>query len=585
MALQLGARVAGLEPGQRRLNGPQTTGRHYRNLSTAEAGISRTDDVAVRMRDGVELLADVFVPDSGGRHPALVSFSSYPRQIQDLGAPLGFIEAGMSDFFVPRGYAHVIANARGTSGSGGTWTFLDQQERDDVFDVIEWAAAQPWCDGTVGMLGISYFGLAQLAAAAVAPPSLKAIFPLAANESPYDIVWHHGLQSSAFFSAWIAAVGVLAAKSNAFWRGQVLGLARHVFMRPTVHRRLEHFNGEAAMTTLQKVIRSAPADEPYMRLWQEAVVEHPVYDTWWSDRDVGRALANVTIPVYLGCDWDNSVMHLPGTFSTWRALAGNPNVRMSLLPSGALTWPWESMHYEVLAWYDQWLKGRDTGVLEGPAVRYYLPVADEWRTSSTWPPGDSSLHAFRLWADGRLAEEPGEAGSRSYLHLAETSGRPVHAHSPATPTRLEWRTDPLARPLDFAGDIELQLEATITASDTAWIVVLYDVAPDGSTEQITAGWLRASMRTVDEQRSTPGAPALDCSEPIAVPVGERVHYRIPIVANARRLLAGHRLSILLGSSDTADRSLRSLGFTHAPIGDSSLNTIHSTSHLLLPVLR
>jgi predicted acyl esterase len=150
---------------------------------------------------------------------------------------------------------------------------------------------------------------------------------------------------------------------------------------------------------------------------------------------------------------------------------------------------------------------------------------------------------------------------------------------------LEWRTDPLPEPLDFAGDIELQLEATITASDTAWIVVLYDVAPDASTEQITAGWLRASMRTVNEQRSTPGAPVLDCSEPIAVPVGERVRYSIPIVANARRLLTGHRLSILLGSSDTTDPSLQSLGFTHTPIGDSSLNTIHSTSQLLLPVLR
>jgi hypothetical protein len=97
--------VSGTEPGQRRLNGPQTTGREYRNLSAAEFGVRRTNDVAVPMRDEVPLPADVFLPGDEGRHPALISFSAYPRQIQDLGAPPGFIEAGASDFFVPRGYA------------------------------------------------------------------------------------------------------------------------------------------------------------------------------------------------------------------------------------------------------------------------------------------------------------------------------------------------------------------------------------------------------------------------------------------------------------------------------------------------
>jgi putative CocE/NonD family hydrolase len=149
-------KAAGDGPGQRRLNGIQTSGRDYQNLSEATHQIARRNDVEVVVRDGTSLLADVYRPDSEGRYPALVSFSCYPRQIQDLGAPLGFIEAGASDFFVPRGYVHVIANARGTGGSGGEWSLLGQQERNDLFDLIEWVAAQPWCDGNVGMLGISY---------------------------------------------------------------------------------------------------------------------------------------------------------------------------------------------------------------------------------------------------------------------------------------------------------------------------------------------------------------------------------------------------------------------------------------------
>ncbi|GAA3064541.1 hypothetical protein GCM10020254_05580 [Streptomyces goshikiensis] len=111
--------MAGVEAGQRRLNGPQTTGREYRNLSEPVHGMRCDRDVTVGMRDGIELLADVHRPDSDGRFPVLIAASPYPRQIQDLGAPMGFIEAGASDFWVPRGYVHVIANLRGTGGSGG----------------------------------------------------------------------------------------------------------------------------------------------------------------------------------------------------------------------------------------------------------------------------------------------------------------------------------------------------------------------------------------------------------------------------------------------------------------------------------
>jgi putative CocE/NonD family hydrolase len=138
-----------------RLNGPQTTGRTFRELSQPEHTVAAELDVAVQTRDGTHLLADVFRPAAHGRFPALVAFSCYPRQLQGSGAPMGFVEAGATDFWVARGYAHVIANARGTGGSEGTYTLMDATERADLCDVIEWAAAQPWCDGRVGMIGIS----------------------------------------------------------------------------------------------------------------------------------------------------------------------------------------------------------------------------------------------------------------------------------------------------------------------------------------------------------------------------------------------------------------------------------------------
>jgi uncharacterized protein len=159
-------RASGIELGQRRLNGPQTTGRDYRNLSQPTHTMTRDDDVPVPMRDGISLLADVHRPWEPGRYPALIAASPYPRQIQDLGAPAGFIEAGTSDFFVARGYVHVIANLRGTGGSGGTFGFFDGQERRDMHDLVEWAAAEPWSNGEVGMIGISYFAGTQMEASA-----------------------------------------------------------------------------------------------------------------------------------------------------------------------------------------------------------------------------------------------------------------------------------------------------------------------------------------------------------------------------------------------------------------------------------
>ena len=101
----------------------------------------------------------------------------------------------------------------------------------------------------------------------------------------------------------------------------------------------------------------------------------------------------------------------------------------------------------------------------------------------------------------------------------------------------------------MAGDIELRLEARSTAADTAWIATLQDVEPDGTAHDVTAGYLRASLRKVDEDASRAGAPVLPCREAVAVPIGQDVQYRIPLVPNARRFNAGHRIRLHLTSDD------------------------------------
>src|SRR5258705_6228152 len=156
---------------------------------------------------------------------------------------------------------------------------------------------------------------------------------------------------------------------------------------------------------------------------------------------------------------------------------------MGIAGAFGLTWPWESLHGEALAWFDHWLKGRDTGIVEGPAIRYFLPGADDWHTADSWPP-PGSHREFALRADGALAEEEGGPDSRMYLVL----GAGLNRAKPSPidpPSMLTWTSEALSTAVDVLGDIELQLVASANAIHTALIAILQDVATGGNVSHPT----------------------------------------------------------------------------------------------------
>jgi predicted acyl esterase len=576
-------KVSGIELGQRQLNGPQTTGREYRNLSQPTYSMAEDDDVEAPLRDGVHLLVDVHRPSEPGRFPVLIAASPYPRQIQNMGAPAGFIEAGASDFFVPRGYVHVIANLRGTGGSGGTYTYSDSQERRDMYDLVEWAAQQPWSDGNVGMIGISYFAGTQMAAAVERPPHLKAIMPIQGTYDFYQSSTHNGLMSSGFITPFLYMIGMTSSHTNKLWRSKLIEAVRAVLLTPGIHKKFEHANGEAAIASIKVLLNLHHNPHPWDDLWRAVAAEHPFRDAWWEDRNLLPLLGRIEIPVYIGCDWQNVPLHLPHTFTAYERLKNSRHLRVALMGERGLSWPWESLHVEALAWYDHWLKGKDTGILEGPRVRYVIPKAEGWRTSDVWPLPEAATREYALRADGVLGEYEGDAGSITYMNLGGGLNRPGPSETDP-PSHLQWNSVTLATDLDMTGPIELQLDVACTAPDTAFIAVLLDVDESGQADVVSAGYLRAGLRAVDETASRHGAPALPCTRFEAVPIGEKVRYRIPVVPNARRFRAGHKLRLLV-TSDDQDKSFPSpLEFRHASIGTSSFNTVFSSSRLLLPVL-
>ena len=146
-----------------------------------------------------------------------------------------------------------------------------------MYDLVEWAAAQPWCDGNVGMIGISYFAMTQLEAAVERPPHLKAIFPVAVTADLYDAASHHGLVSTSFVTPFLSMMGLTSDRSDAFWRrNPVIALARRVLNTPPLHRKFATMNGEAAVTMMRQLLKLPHNPHPWDDLWLDTVVKHPV---------------------------------------------------------------------------------------------------------------------------------------------------------------------------------------------------------------------------------------------------------------------------------------------------------------------
>ena len=575
-------KASGIEPGQRRLFGVQTTGRTYRNLSPAAFAMASENNIAVPMRDGIALHADLHRPKDEGRHPALVAISPYPRQVQHMGVPVGFIEAGQSDFFVPRGYAHLIANCRGTGGSGGTYGFMAEPEHHDLYDLIEWIAAQPWCDGEVGMIGVSYFAIEQIRAAIMAPPHLKAIFPFSATLDWYrEILYHGGIFTGGFARKYLNAIGMASRPREDFYRNRVFQALNAIIRLGPLHRKIARPKANP-VSMLARALRFPYAPHPWDELYTEIAVEHPLFDEFWRSRDMTDQIGQIAIPLYLGADWENVSVHLLTPFLALDRLKPGTPFRVALAPRGTLQWPWETLHIEALAWFDHWLKHRDTGIMEGPPIRYLVEGTEEWRATDTWPPQGVRFIDLPLGADGKLGGNASD-GARDYLYLPANYERPRNSNPPALPDRLAWESAAAREPIELIGGCVLHLVAASTANDTDWIVKLQDVAPDGSARDLTQGWLRASHRALDPTRSKPHFPdhAHDRIDPLTP--GAATSFEIAILPTAHRFAPGHKLRLVLASEDGGGFAMQ--GLSHTGLGIAARNRVFARSLLMLPLAR
>ena len=499
------------------------------------------------VRDGCRLATDVYLPEGEGPWPAVMLRTPYGREGIETDPLYGRFPELVED-----GYAVVSQDLRGTGESEGTLGLNGQNEQEDGYDAVEWVAAQPFCDGNVGMFGLSYPGFVQTAAAADAPPHLKAICPfMSPSLHPFGIRGGHLRHMQHLY--WAYAQTLAHPEKyipDASCRERVAAEMKELFPR------------------LEKILKEDPPalcraaqipEVPILRDYLEVMAgaEDPEY---WKKMHMPIDYDRVHVPALFGTGWLDGAREwtMEGflaarhsadslTREEARLLVGiwphggeMPSViegeDFSDAASGRNAGVFEEMH----RWFDRWLKGRKTE--ERPRVSFFVRGSNQWRTAGDWPPPEARPLFLYLGADGSLKETPStEEGEVRYCvdpadpmpsGITDRAGRRMTA---------DWRdaerkdmalftTEPLKKTVTFAGTMRMHLFAATDAPDTDYACRLLDIGPDGRQTELLAGILRA--RHMNRR-----------FDPRLIPQGKITEFSWDAGNAANAFLPGHRIGL------------------------------------------
>lgn len=560
------------------------------------------EDIMVPMRDGTRVAVDIYRPAAEGQYPVLLSFAYHNKFLQrpevieacnnqPAWAPLwcGPAEGGDTKFFTSRGYVHVIGNPRGFGNSDAGDPFADGIT--DAYDLIEWIARRPWCDGNVGMLGISAFAKNQMIAAMTRPPHLKAIFPYdSSNYSFRDAfpggVFHTFRFHLMKFSAENPGEYRLTPAEEDLWREACENPDYR--MHPHLFNVLER-RGKLGSGFFRELINPYEPED-------QAALE--------------KGLKKINIPFYTGSGWYAYTykMHLFGSLRYWEKCTESPFKKLLLTGPAHQPRPWISFHDEVLRWYDYWLKGADSGIMDEPRVKIWVMGANRWRYSDEWPLKEIRWRKLYLDSWERLRWTPFTPASRDGMDAPD-----CFVQMPLSQTRrvqkLAYMTDPLPDDIEITGPLSLHFWAEIDQEDTNWIIIIKDCGPDVSVQtaregemerpdvferEVTRGWLKASHREIDEERSSPGQPFHPLTRSAQKPVtpGRINRYDVAIAPTSNVFKKGHRICLEITAMDVPTGVAGDSAVEYIPYHVCSSKTVvhkiyrcqRYASHLLLPVI-
>lgn len=562
-------------------------------------------NLPVAMRDGVSLATDVYRPAGASRYPVVMLRLPYNKE-----QPMLLFLAGDILRVAQAGYAVVVQDCRGTFKSEGCFDPYFQ-EADDGVDAIAWAAAQPWSNGEVGMMGASYYGATQWLAAMKNPPALKAIAPFITTDQYYDKwTYQGGALQLGFILQWASATFAVGEAARRLSRGEaepaMLGAA--IAVADQVDERYWH----TPLNDLPELADLAP----YVRDW----IAHPDYDAYWRRIAPAEHRDTITAPALNFGGWFD--LFLGGTLANYGAMKDR-------VPQKLIIGPWvhgynggvypdrnfgmfahdalADVTAEQIRWFDHWLKGVDNDLAADKPVKLFIMGPDVWREEDDWPLPDTAWRNLYLHSDGGAAAndatlsfelpadeppdtfsyDPGDpvptVGGASFLpglFIAANAG-------PRDQRAVESRADVLCytsaileHDLEVTGPLSLVLYVRSSAPDTDFTGKLVDVYPDGRALLVTDGILRLRYRN--------GFSSQQLLSP-----GEVQRIEIDLVATANVFRAGHRLRLEVSSSNFPrfDRNTNTGGViaeeSAADFIVAENTVLHDgarPSHLVLPVI-
>ncbi len=550
-------------------------------------------DQGVRMRDGVILSCDLYRPSRDGvalpgPFPALLERTPYGKRRAVLQ------QAG--EYYARAGYVVVMQDVRGRFASDGEWYFLGEHEGRDGFDTVEWIASQPWCDGQVGTMGLSYSTATQQALALLRPPALRTQF---LSDGGYDY-FHRTLRHSGAFE-----LGVLLPYVVRLAR-EGPDLATDPDRRAAFEAELDGLRPWLDRLPLRKgesFLRHAPREER----WFFDMLTTGGRTEYWNQATLSlksHVGAYPDIPLFFQTSWYGH--HVWATIEKYQALRRNRTSAMRLLIGSwlhgyddfARSWagevdlgPQAPIDFNALRllWFDATLKGKDQGILGGPDVHFFvlgggsggkdaqgrLAHGGRWLEATSWPPPETSEITLHLHHDGGLRPVPPAANgpSRSYVFdpvdPAPTVGGGVQngmfpeliqggaydqrgradlwacadtAPLADRPDVLVFQTEPLREDLEVAGPVSVRLFVSSSAPDTDFTAKLIDVYPP------TADWPQGFAMNLTDSVVRCRYRAGGLEESWLRP-GEVVEITIEPQPIANLFAAGHRIRLDISSSN------------------------------------
>jgi predicted acyl esterase len=533
-------------------------------------------DVKIPMRDGTLLYADVFRPDSAAEQfPAIMNIGPYqkdkvwipPEDLEEDANPYLAWETANPMWWCPRGYALVRADTRGTGKSPGKSEPSSYQESLDAYDITEWIGRQSWCSGKVGALGISYHAAFQWRLANLQPPSLKAIMPWEGRADQYrDQAYHGGIFAMGFLAQWCNGTA-----------------AHHLLGKP------RSYNPEAFNNNL---------------LWE--YMRNDLDSDYW--RKNSAQWEKIEVPLYSVGNWGGFAMHLRGNTEGYLCAASKH--KKLRIHTGSHFHPFhaEEARMDQLRWFDHWLKGNDTGIMDEPAVKLEIRTGGstgryEFRSENEWPIARTQWTKMYLRID-RDSENKGEAAEGGLVTAPPAtsakisySAGPGHYRPVSGRTGVSFETPPMENDSEITGPLVLNIWVSSSAEDMDIYATIRNIDPQDKdvcevgqrgepVACVTKGWLRASHRKLDKQRSLPYRPYHAHDTRQWLTPGEIVECQVEIWPTSMVFRKGHKLRLDISPRDGVGTG----HFTHynADYNAGAVNTIHSggerLSYLLLPLI-